>query len=356
MKVKIEVKIMATGTTQHPKEKRLCISYLDEVDAYTDQKCEFNYKTMVNFTALKNEYISTIEKDWKAIRVKYNASPGKDIHFTRILSMLGTKPHQWEPEYKAMFVDGKGKIDHKKMHEFYTDILNLIQKSNFVFQATGLASLKSNKKIITKIKMNSTMYQLFIEHVDRIAFYMIDLTIDDYNAREAAAKIEGKTQQQINNIELSYYCTKLRYDGGFDLQERSYYRDAFSHIISEGTKHFSSKTTKEVFDNLSFISKEEIGQMKTCTIPCSIEVISHAGAEIVDFATKFIGRYMWKDFYRDYKISKGENKADIEARIDKMCSINIPGQPKIEPMAILEKKLFESPDVNKIKLIIDHPY
>lgn len=55
-----------TKSTIQDYEQRLCISYLDEVEAF--KGCEYYLKAMVSSTVLKAIYISSIEAEWKAFR------------------------------------------------------------------------------------------------------------------------------------------------------------------------------------------------------------------------------------------------------------------------------------------------
>lgn len=340
-------------TTIEDYEKRLCISYLDEVDAFI---CEYYLKAMVSFTALKEDYIKNIEQEWKAFREAFNIPSGVCLHFSDIKFLLSKQTEKYNPIFYNIFKDASGSVDYGKMHSFYIELLKFIDKNNFVLQATGIKSAKKLQKVLPRIEMNSIMYQLFSEHLDRVVFYMVDLTIEEYRRSEQAIHTSGNFNK-LKNLEPSYYFTKLRYDGSYVLTERNDYRNAFSHCIADGTKHFSSNVIKEVFDNLNFVAKREVGLSKSCCNPCDIDVISHAGAEIVDFAALYIGRSIWKDFFRDYQTNTMKlDAASIDSKLERDCMITIPGYPKIDPMLIIDKKVFESPDVIKYKRIEDYPF
>lgn len=332
-------------------EKRLCISYLDEVDAFIDS--DFYFKAMVSFTALKNIYVATIEKDWQKLRDFYNIPSGLYLHFSAIKQLLTGNPANMD--FFNIFKTTTGTLDYKKLYDFYNDLINVIDQNYFVFQVTGIQARKKFQKIIPQVKANSVMYQLFREHLDRMAFHMIDFTVEEYN-RSHAELIRQKKFNEAKNLEPMYYFTKLRYDGSYLLSERDDYRNAFSHCIADGTMHFNSTTTKKVFDNLNFIAKKEVGLSKDCTNPCNIDVISHAGAEIVDFAAIYIGRHMWKDTFRNHQITKkGKNQTTVDQKLGIDCYIEIPGYPRIDPMQKLENMIFENPDVTKYKMIVDCP-
>lgn len=340
-------------TTIEEYEKRLCISYLDEAEAF---KSAYHLKAMVSFTAQKETYLKDIEADWKAFRDYFQVPPGLCLHFSDIKFLLSGDTAKYDPKFFNLFKDKSGSLDYGKMNSFYNNLLDIIKRNRFVFQATGIKAPKKMIKLLPKIEMNSIMYQLFIEHLDRMAFYMVDLTIDEYNAVEAAIKHSGKIQK-LGNLQPNYHFTKLRYDGSYVLTERNDYRNAFSHCIADGTKHFSSNVTKEVFDNLTFVSKDEVGQSKSCGTPCTIEVKSHAGAEIVDFATLYIARHMWKDFFRYYELNdNGKDATDLDKKLEIDCMIKIPGYATIDPMTIIDSKLFENPNVSKYRMIEDYPF
>lgn len=343
---------MATKTLEE-YEKRICISYLDEVDAFVLSNVFL--KTMVSLTSLKNIYINSFEKDWKKLRQDYGIPSGKCLHFSQIKFLLNSDDTKHNPEFKVIFSNSSGAIDNGKLYNFYRDILSIIDNNYIVFQATGIASKRQYASLIPKIKMNSVMYQLFNEHLDRMAFYLVRLAVDEYNTKINALRAAGQTDK-VNKLSLHYYFTKLRYDGSYVLNERNDYRDAFSHCISDGTKHFNSETIKEVFDNLSFVSKKEVGLCTNCNSTCNHEAISHAGAELVDFVAVYIARNMWMRYYKDYKINiDGEDPLAIDAKLELDCNIKIPGYSLLDPMPHIEPKLFENQDVAKYKAIIDFP-
>lgn len=88
---------------------------------------------------------------------------------------------------------------------------------------------------------------------------------------------------------------KLRYDGDFELSVRNDFRNAFSHSISNGTKRFTSDAFKDIFDEVRFIDKSEIGYCVICTNDCKSKLVNHAGNEIVDFITYYAAIYIAKD-------------------------------------------------------------
>ncbi len=331
------------------REKRMCISYLDEVNAYDNIKNK-TFKSIVSISSLKNTYINGLEKSWKELRKKYNVGQGIYLHFTDIKKLL-KDPNDVDEDLKNIFTNSKGDIDYSVLYNFYIDVLDIIKDNDFVIQATGIFTEGKNYMLPKFIEVNSLMYQLFKEHLDRMAFYLSYLTIDDMEKRKKV--IKGKR----NNPEVRWFKSKIRYDGDLKLGFHNDLRNAFSHCIVDGTKHFSSKVIKEFFDNLKFISKQEVASCTNCFTGCGYEIVSHAGSEIIDFIALYVARDMWKEFYKDIMINE---KKDYEKEVDKLIqsltSINIPGFEPIYPIQNISSKIFCTDDIGKYKIIKDYPF
>lgn len=338
-------------------EKRLHISYLDEVDAFILK--DILLKSIVSITASKNNYINTLEKEWKQLRINYAIPSGFYLHFNKIKNLINPNTSSHDQAYKDLFANSTGSMDYGKLYNFYKDILFIIKTNPFIIQATGIASLKSASTLYGLLRTNSIMYQLFREHMDRMAFYLIKLSVDDYNQRKSSLISAGHNPNNsiVHNLDIIYHLTKLRYDGSYVLAERNDYRNAFSHSISDGTKHFNDKIIKEVFDTLSFISKDEVGLCTNCSSPCNYELISHAGDELVDFVALYIARDMWIDFYRKCCLNKyNETYLSVTTRINKLMSIQIPGYPAIEPIGDIKPKVFTDSETGLYSTLIDFQF
>jgi hypothetical protein len=327
-------------------DARLCISYLDESEAYEAPK-RF-YKSMVSLTALKSIYIQGLENDWKNLRVKYNVPQGVYLHFSSIKNLLKqglTKIN--DPVIQKIFSKIDGSIDYNRIYNFYSDIQSIIRQNQFIVQATGIEYPKEKINYPKGIKLNSVMYQLFYEHLDRMAFYLMDLGLNDYQNRKKTS----------NNAKFKFFFSKLRYDGSYDLNERNDYRNAFSHCISDGTKHFNSSVTKEVFDTLSFVAKEEVGKCINCPSACSYEFVSHAGDELVDYIALYVARDMWKDSFKDYMVNdEGVSSQNVDELINELTTITVPGFQPLVPIDDIKPKLFSTQHIASYKLIKDYPY
>lgn len=329
------------------KDKRLCISYLDEANAFDIENIALT--SIVSLTSLKNNYINDLEKDWKSLRLKYNIPQGTYLHFNEIKKLLtASDKDKYDANILSIFSNKDGNIDYELLYNFYTDVLNIIKNNNFIIQATGIHTLRKSKSLPKFIGINSVMYQLFREHINRMAFYLVHLTCKDLDER--------KTINPKNN-KVIYYKSKIRYDGDETLNYHSDLRDAFSHSLVDGTRNFDSKAAKHLFDNLKFISKEQVALCTNCSTNCGYEQISHAGHEIVDFITIYVARAMWSNYYRDYMINKkGRASKDVDKLIHQLTTISIPGYTTLEPIKIIEENLFSTDEILKYKIIENYPF
>lgn len=316
-----------------PFEERLFITYLDECEPYIFEN-EF-IKSIVSLSCLKSNYISNLEKDWKILRDKFNIPANVYLHFTAIKNLLSSKKNTHDLNLKKIFEDKFGNIDLKKLYDFYNDILSIIEKNYFVVQCTGI---KYNKeKVFLKELTNENMHIAFYEHLDKMSIFLTDYSNKDYNNKKRLLSLQGKKD---DNLKYKHYFTKLRYDGNYELSERNDYRNAFTHCIADGTKNFKSKTTRELFDTLRFIPKSEVGLNCDSTLKCPYSEVSHAGMELVDFIAIYVSRNIWKEYYKEYLISKGMNNNDIDIKIENQCLIKIGNYNPIDPYTSIKKKIF----------------
>ena len=331
------------------REVRTCISYLDEVNAYDNIPNKI-FTSIISLTALKSTYIDGLENEWKNLRKKYNVKQGQYLHFTDIKKLL-KNPTEVDDNIKEIFLSTDNRVDYEKLYNFYIDALNIIKDNDFIIQATGIFTLNKSKCLPKYIGTNSKMYQLFREHLDRIAFYLVNLIDDDIEARRKV--INNKR----NNPEVRWYKTKLRYDGDEELPYYSDLRNAFSHCLVDGTKHFNSQSTKKLFDNLKFISKTDVAACTNCLTECGYEIVSHAGSEIIDFIALYVARNMWSELFRKVMIEElGKSKDDVNRLITTLTSINIPGFDPIFPIEYIYDKLYFTEDIARYKIIEDYPF
>ncbi|KMJ93092.1 hypothetical protein G8S49_08180 [Clostridium botulinum C] len=322
------------------REKREVISYLDEVSAYDNIK-NTKFESIVSISAKKNEYIDGFEKEWTNLRKKYNVGEGVCLYFNQIKTLL-KEPDKVDENIRTIFQDHNGDIDYELIHKFYIDVSELISKGNFILQATGIFTVGKDKSLPKYIGTNSLMYRLFREHLDRMAFYLINLTREDVEHRKKL--IKGKK----NNPEIRWYKSKIRYDGDEKLNFHDDLIDVFSQCRVTGTTHFKENTIKKVFGNLKFISKSEVAVNN---------IISHAGSEIVDFIALYVARDMFKDMYKEIMIN---DKCDSEEKVDDLIknlnTISVPGFDPIYPIDYIYPKLYFTEGIGKYKIIKDYPY
>lgn len=332
-------------------EKRLCITYLDETEPYLLK--DFTTKAIVSLTALKNKYC-LLEDAWKRLRAKYNVPSGQYLHFTDVKQLLKPDKSKYKPEFSSLFSDKSGSIDYDKLHNFYSDVLDIINTHDFIVQATGTISNKLSKAIPGYVKNNSEMYRIFREHFDKIAFYLLSLTDSDYKKRVAVHSSKGNSQKATNE-KIHYYLTKLRYDGSYEFTDRNDFRNVFASCITDGTTVFKSETIKSVFDTLSFIPKSEVGLVANCANPCDLMPVIHAGSEIIDFISIYVARDMFKDLFKKIYL-QDHSYADTMKMLNDLAIIKIPNKQDIVPTNIIKNRLFSTQDISPYKTIINYPY
>ncbi|NLU52237.1 MAG: hypothetical protein GXX10_05180 [Clostridiaceae bacterium] len=316
-------------------EKRLYISYLDETTVYSLK--DVIYLAVVSMTASKEKYIQSIERNWAQIRRRFGIKDGVCLHFTDIKALLNPKYYERPDKERNLDMEEifcyNGKLQTDKLYNFYIDICNFIKDNDFTIQVSGERYLKSpmfaNKKI--KEFTNGYWYPLFRDHLDSMAYYFIKTAYDDYIE-------ESKSN---NNAKYSNKMVKLRYDGDFELSVRNDFRNAFSHSISNGTKRFTSDAFKDIFDEVRFIDKSEIGYCVVCTNECNSKLINHAGNEIVDFITLYAANFIARDYMKkDFIEYDGKTEDEADRIIQQKLIININGKEPITPIEYIRPKIF----------------
>ncbi len=177
-------------------------------------------------------------------------------------------------------------------------------------------------------------YPLFREHLDSMAYYFLKSSFEEHEANVRANP----------NAKYHNYTVKLRYDGDLELTVRNDFRNAFSHSISNGTKRFTSDAFKDIFDEVRFIDKSEIGFCSVCPNTCNTRQISHAGSEMVDFMAVYVARHIAKEEMKKDLVDY-ERKAVEEAEriVNQNLYLEIQDKPLIMPIErILPKIFFES--------------
>lgn len=246
----------------------LYISYLDEHKIEKPGNSS-KYYTIVSVGAKKSDYISQIEVGWKSIREKYNIPDGQIIHFVEIKFLLNrAASHKFKPTWKAIFDDGAGGINYIKLYNFFFDILSFINNAPLIVQYTGIEINKNNKirkDNNFKTKAYQPPYIAFKEHLNLMAVFLTGFHASSF---------------QKSNLKI----TKLRYDGDLNFGERDDLKEAYHHVITLGTRQFRPEIVKQLFDEIRFIGKSEVGHI----------VLSHAGNEIVDFISSIVSRDLWQ--------------------------------------------------------------
>ena len=318
-------------------EKRLHIAYLDEVSLSPIK--EVSYYAVVSMIVNKDDYISKTEKDWAEMRKKYGVQDGVYLHFTDIKALLNPqyfsrKSKDRNQNMEDIFCDS-GKIIADKLHEFYQDILDII-KSNKIKIQVSYERYKKNSFFTDKIVKyynNGYWYPLFRDHLDAMAYYFLKLSFDEYKAK----------LEKNSSASLHHHMVKLRYDGDFNLSVRNDFRNAFSHSISNGTRRFTSDAFKDIFDEVRFIDKSEIGYCVVCPNECNSRLINHAGSEITDFLTVYVARHITQVSITNDYIQSGIGSDEATKKVAKSMQIEIDGKEIIKPMDVLLSKLFVSP-------------
>lgn len=323
-------------STREEFEKRLHIAYLDEVTVYSYKDSIFH--AVVSMNMKKETYINGLEKDWADLRRKYGIADGVCLHFTDIKALLNPQyflrqPKERNSDMERIFCDTSNRLLPDKLFDFYCDVLNVINKSNFNVQVTGKRYQKTalfmNKKM--KTYNNGFWYPLFREHLDSMAYYFLKSAFKEYEADVSTNP----------NAKYHNYTVKLRYDGDLELTVRNDFRNAFSHSISNGTKRFTADAFKEIFDEVRFIDKSEIGFCTVCPNTCNTRQISHAGSEIVDFMAVYVARHIAYESIKNDLINY-ERKSEEEAVriINQNLYLDIQGKPLIKPIERILPKIF----------------
>jgi len=170
----------------------------------------------------------------------------------------------------------------------------IVQATGFRWSPTHNIRLRGPNSYLTD-RTFFPAYMTFREHLNLMSVYLLNLHTAPANKQNVG-------------------ITKLRYDGDIGLGERDDLKEAYHHSISLGTRHFRSEVVRQLFDEIRFIGKHEVGQNTG---------VSHAGGEIIDFITSNITRYIWV--------------TDLNK-----TTINVPGHPVIESLPVLTSKLINS--------------
>ena len=349
-------------------EKRKCITYIDEFE-FALVKGELITKHIVSFTAIKNEYIESLEKDWIDIRNRYGFEKSEPIHFTslrevsKIQSYFDESGNEiicngWNQDYIENIYEGKIKaleekknkeyrkfienyltwkkfrklsnnkyiLDTNRLKEFYESIINCIKKSKIVILCTSYLENQNNlyKKgkisTIDKSALKSPYYVAFLEHLNLITFYLRH----GYLTNE-----QRKAKRSLYN---KNFITKLRCDGDDGFNSKNDYRLAFNKAVTAGTKEFYGQSVLSVIDEIRFINKTKIGGD-----------IAHAGCDIIDFLASYVGMNSIKEDFIGVEIKREKTKEQAEEDFNERTTFEINGV-KFDPFeeCIKEKILNEN--------------
>jgi hypothetical protein len=272
------------------------ISYLDETKSDNTNPRRY---TIASMTAKKDDYLNEIEPVWAQFRTKYGIPNGQVLHFSHIKQLLNPDTRSYKTEWVTIFkaaTPSPTLIDYPKLHAFFIELLQLLNPFPFIIQATGLRwNPLHNIRLHNPYLTDRTFFPAYItfrEHLNLMGVYLLNLHAASYNK---------------NNRGI----TKLRYDGDIGLGERDDLKEAYHHTISLGSRHFRSELTRQLFDEIRFIGKDEVGHSPGVT---------HAGSEIIDFITSNVTRHIWE--------------IDLHKTI-----IRVPGFAPIDPMPIIRPKL-----------------
>lgn len=313
-------------------EKNMYITYLDEVVNYTFG--DMSYKSIVSISMAKSVYINDLEMKWSELRKSFNVPDGVCLHFTEIKALLNPSYFNRQENERCEEIEkifcNNGVVDKEKLNRFYNKVLDIADSIDFDLIITGKRFKRNemSKNKLIKEYMNSEWYILFKEHLDLLAEYILMKSYSKFNLNRST------------NKKLKILKTKLRYDGDYGLMPRDDFRDAYAHIISNGTKKYNGKLAKQCFDNLKFVDKTEVGLCNTCEKGCNVRSISHAGNEILDFLALYISNTKCKDsMIRDYMEFGNKDNQEANNYYDKNIKIYINDQ-SIYPNKKINKKIF----------------
>ncbi|MEQ6376442.1 hypothetical protein RZN25_06325 [Bacillaceae bacterium S4-13-56] len=240
-------------------------------------------------------------------RREFEIPIGLSMHFADIKHLLDENTnHPYDQQWFDIFQRDSEKIDNRKMHEFYKELLELVSSLPMKVFITGyrwdhLHRIRSQKKSFKQKNTYLPPYIALREHMNMLSFYLLGLD----------------KEQPIKEHRI----TKLRYDGDVGLGERDDIKEAYHHSITLGTKHFRPQTITKLFDEIRFIGKNEVAQN---------ESLPHAGSEIVDFLATIISRDLWK----------------LETE---KIPIEVPGLPSINPLEWINKLKITKQKINDVE-------
>ena len=316
---------------KHDFEKYRYITYLDEVINYSFGGVCFH--SIVSISMPKIDYISVLEEKWRQLRKDFDVPDGVCLHFTDIKALLNPTYFNRKLSKRNKSIEDifctNNLLDKEKLNNFYTEVLKIIEETDFDVIVTGkrFTKLSEDKHKLIRNYENSKWYVLFTDHLDSLAKYMLNKSYDKYKKNKS------------KNKKLKILKTKLRYDGDYGLVSRDDFRNAYAHIISNGTRNYSRELAKECFDNLKFVDKNEVGLCTICEKNCDIKRMSHAGNELLDFIAFYISNLKCKDdMINDYMSFMGKSKTQANNYYDKNTKIYIEGN-YMYPNTKIKKKL-----------------
>lgn len=320
-----------TNMKRNEFEKYRYITYLDEVTNY--EFSDRSFKSIVSISMPKNKYIDELEKKWSDMRKRFNIPDGVCLHFTDIKALLNPRyfdreEYERNEDIENIFCNNNT-VDQEKLINFYKEVIQIIEKTEIDIVVTGKRFEKNSmtKNKLVRQYINSEWYILFKDHLDKLAEYMLTKSFNKFSANK-------KKDRKFKILK-----TKLRYDGDYGLMSRDDFRDAYAHIISNGTSNYNRELAKECFDNLKFVDKQEVGLCNTCESNCDIKRISHAGNEILDFIALYASNLIFKEYMiKDYMNAFNKDESDAKNYYYRNSRIYI-GDHSIYPHEVLKNKI-----------------
>mgnify|MGYP001098749342 CR=1 FL=1 len=363
-----------------------CLTYIDEFEQKLEDKRRAT--SIVSFTALKEHYISYIEKEWlKKIRNVYGFRMGEPIHFTkvrRIAQSVGFKAENnefkelvgWNDEYilsranslidyeqkkfkskvkskdRKNFIEeykvwqvfrkedenGFGTLDVEKLKNFYEDIFKIIKDAKFNILCTTILydtkAIHRTRYVSDQVKSAYTI--AFGEHLDLLCFYLKNGFLSDEEYEEKNS-----------------YNTKLRWDGDDGFNTKGDYRLLFNKVISLGTTHYQSDTVRKCLDEIRFINKYEIGYYDDIDNP---KIVSHIGCDIADFISYFVGKYSLKEEIIELYKKQGKSEDEAERTFLDTVTFTIGNRTFSPYEEILKEKILNTDNYKSIQIMKECQY
>lgn len=313
--------------------KRQCITYADETRPFTfEDYTGITTDCVVSLTSRRNIYVSTVEKNWLTMRKQYDFEEGLALHFTDIRALVTYEPgalsakaeRKRQKWFKYFSSRDSTKVDPGKLHGFYTDVLSHLAAVDGHFLITGLLSSNAhlgNKEYAT-YALKEPIMQVFFEHLNLLVGYLTHAYLP---------------KSRRSGLKDRHWTTKLRYDGDAALTYRGPLRMSYHQAVLQGTRQFKGDLVREVIDEIRFVSKDEVGFYQK-----GHPDMSHIGNEVVDFAAPFLSRKLFRDEFLDFAVQTRQvgSQAEAEAIYEDLNVIKIPGYSVIEPLTVLQDKVF----------------